>query len=86
LIQIENQLEADNHKILIIRDSFSDCVISCLALAEKNVDSLDIRYFTGSVKAYIEQSAPDLVIVMYNPSEISGEIDYSTHTDAFDFR
>jgi hypothetical protein len=86
LIQIENQLTADDHKILIIHDSFGDCVISCLALAEKNVDSLDIRHFTGSVKSYIEENSPDLVIVMYNAENAAGEIDYTTHTDEFDFR
>jgi hypothetical protein len=86
LIQIENRLTAEDHKILMIRDSFSDCVISCLALAEKNVDSMDIRYFTGSVKTYIEESSPDLVIVMYNAGGVGGELDDSGHDDIFDFR
>jgi hypothetical protein len=86
LIKIENQLNAEDHKILIIRDSFGDCMISCLALAEKNVDALDLRYFTGSVKAYIEESEPDLVIVMYTPSSVGGDISYSTHDGFFDFR
>jgi hypothetical protein len=86
LIQIENQLTADEHKILIISDSFSDCMISCLALAEKTVDSIDLRYFDGSLKAYIEESQPDIVMVMYNPNVVGGDIDYSTHTDEFDFR
>jgi hypothetical protein len=86
LIQIENQLAVDEHKILIIKDSFSDCMISCLALAEENVDSIDLRHFTGSLKAYIEESNPDIVIVMYNASAVGGDIDYSTNTDKFDFR
>lgn len=86
LIQIENQKNADDHKILIIRDSFGECVISCLALAEKNVDSLDLRYFTGSLKTYIEESDPDLVIVMYNAMSVGEDVDYSTHTNKFDFR
>jgi hypothetical protein len=86
LIQIENQLTADNHKILIISDSFSDCMISCLALAEKNVDSIDLRYFDGSLKAYIEESPPDIVMVMYNAGSVGGDIDYTTHEDFFDFR
>jgi LmbE family N-acetylglucosaminyl deacetylase len=59
-------------------------VISCLALAEKNIDAIDLRHFTGSVKKYIEESKPDLVIVMYNV--IGGDINYSTHKDKFDFR
>jgi hypothetical protein len=86
LIKIENQLNAEDHKILIIRDSFGDCMISCLALAEKNVDALDLRYFTGSVKAYIEESEPDLVIVMYTPSSVGGEINYAARDGFFDFR
>jgi hypothetical protein len=86
LIQIENQQASDDHKILIIHDSFCDSVISCLALAEKNVDSLDLRHFTGSVKTYIEESMPEIVIVMYNAGSAAGEIDYSTHKDEFDFR
>lgn len=86
LIQIENQLTADEHKILIISDSFGDCMISCLALVEKNVDSIDLRYFNGSLKAYIEDSQPDIVMIMYNPQAIAGNIDYSTHKDLFDFR
>jgi hypothetical protein len=86
LIKIENKLYAENHRILIIHDSFGDPVISCLALAEKNIDSLDVRHFTGSVKAYIDESNSDLVIVMYTASSVGQEIDYSTHTDKFDFR
>jgi hypothetical protein len=85
LVQIENLYATDNKKILIIHDSFGDCVIPCLALAENAVDALDLRYFTGSVKTYIEESQPDIVIVMYN-SGIGGEIDYSSHNDLFDFR
>lgn len=86
LIQIENQKKVDDHKILLIRDSFGNCVVSCFALAEKNVDSLDLRHFTGSVKTYIEESNPDLVIVMSNAISAGDDVDYSTHTDKFDFR
>jgi hypothetical protein len=86
LIQIENMLKVDNHKILIIHDSFGNSLISCLALAEKNIDSLDIRYFNGSVRTYIKEHKPDLVIVMYNASVVGGNIDYTIHKDEFDFR
>jgi hypothetical protein len=86
LIQIQNLNDVDKHKILIIKDSFADCVISCLALVEQEIDCLDIRKFTGSVKTYIEESEPDLVIVMYNAQQPGGDIDYSTHNDIFDFR
>ena len=86
LIRIENRKDSDDRKILIIHDSFCDCVISCLALCEKEVDSLDIRHFTGSVESYISENVPDVVIVMYNAGGVSGEIDCDSHTDMFDFR
>jgi hypothetical protein len=86
LIQIENMLTEDEHKILMIGDSFDNCVISCVALGVKNVDSIDLRYFSGSLKTYIKESNPDLVIVMYNPSQIGETIDYSIHSNTFDFR
>jgi hypothetical protein len=86
LIQIENQLTADDHKILIISDSFSDCMISCLALAERYIDCIDLRRFNGSLKAYIEESQPDIVMIMYTAGAVGGDIDYSTNTDTFDFR
>jgi hypothetical protein len=86
LIQIENLLDAEKKRILIMHDSFGDCVISCLALAEKNVDSIDLRHFTGSVKNFIVQTSPDAVLVLYNPSQIEHKIDFSTHESPFDFR
>lgn len=63
LIKIENELIENNGKILIIHTSFSNCVIPFLAMDIKNVDALDLRYFTGSVQSYIKQTKPNVVIV-----------------------
>lgn len=87
IIQIENLKEIEeDKKILIVHDSFSDCVISFLALGTKNVEAIDLRYFTGSLESYIKESNPDMVIVMYNAGEVSYDIDLTTHTNLFDFR
>lgn len=42
---------------------------------------IDLRYFTGSLKSYIEQFEPDYVIVAYNPVTISAasDIDYASN-------
>ena len=85
LIQIENRLEAEPHKILMIHDSFGASMLSCLGLAEKHIDALDLRHFTGSVQAYIEATEPDLVLVMYNP-DVIGQLDDTSHESLFDFR
>jgi len=82
---IENELIEDNLKVLVIHHSFANCVIPFLSLTVKNVDALDLRHFTGSVESFIEQTQPDVVIVMYTPSA-SEKVDYSKHKDIYDFR
>jgi len=84
--EIENLIFTEDKTIVIIHDSFGDTLISGLALGVKNVYALDIRHFTGSVRAYIEEKNPDLVIVMYNAGSLCNNVDYSTHKDEFDFR
>ena len=56
-----------------------------LSLGIRNLMTLDVRHFTGSVKNYIAVHKPDVVIVMYTGS-LSGSIDWSSHKDEFDFR
>lgn len=72
-------------RILIIHDSFGDCVVQMLTLCANEVFSVDLRAFNGSLKYLIDDLEPDLVIVLYNPSSIS-EIDYTKHSSMFDFR
>ncbi|MGN1201664.1 MAG: DHHW family protein, partial [Eubacterium sp.] len=86
VIKIENQNASSDEKVLIVHDSFADSVIPFMALGTKNIESIDLRYFNGSLEKFIDDSDPDLVIVMYNAGEISSEIDFTTHTDIFDFR
>ena len=71
-------------KIVIIRDSMVDSVLPFLAMGIKDITFLDIRHFTGSVRKYMEEFKPDIVIVMYKPS--SEPIDWIEHKDKFDFR
>jgi LmbE family N-acetylglucosaminyl deacetylase len=51
----------------------------------KQLDILDLRHFTGSLRSYITETKPDMVIVLYNPNAIAAP-DYATHTSMFDFR
>lgn len=81
LITIHNHKRFDGKKVLFIKDSFVNVVAPFFALGVEYVDVLDVRYFNGSVKSYIEQTKPDIVIVMYNPSAIT-----SASYDMFDFR
>ena len=66
LIKCENYLIRNGKKILVIHDSFSDCVLPFLSTGNQNVDAIDLRHFTGSLKSYITKHKPDLIAVMYN--------------------
>lgn len=70
-------------KILIIRDSMVDTVLPFLSMGLKDITLLDIRHFNGSVRRYVEDCKPDIVIVMYKPSY---EPIVWNHKDKFDFR
>ena len=56
-----------NKKILLIKDSYFRPVQAFLGMAFSQVNTIDMRYFTGSVKEYIEEVQPDIVLLCYNP-------------------
>lgn len=86
LMQISNELITDDDtKILLLHDSFCDCVIPFISLGIKNVHAIDLRHFTGSLETYIDTEKPDIVIVS-SVVNTGGKIYWSTHTDSFDFR
>jgi hypothetical protein len=84
LLVIHNNFLHGNKKILIIKDSFVNNLAPFLSLGIEHIDMLDLRHFTGSIKTYIKQTQPDMVIVMYNPSALA--MDDSAHKRMFDFR
>ena len=85
LIRIENLKLDSPHKVLLIRDSFSDCMISFLAMGLKHLDIIDLRTFNGSVQTLIETEKPDLVIVLYNPNMLNHP-DPKPDRSPYDFR
>jgi hypothetical protein len=66
--RIHNFLAPGGKSILLIKDSFSNVVSPFLIAGAEDIHILDLRYFNGSVRSYIEKNNPDMVIVMYNPS------------------
>lgn len=66
LIEIENKMIHNNKKILFIKDSFGEVVSPFLALENEFLSIIDLRFFNGSLKTYINSYKPDVVIVMYN--------------------
>ena len=86
VMSVENlMISPTDKKVMIIRDSFCDPMAPFLALGIRNLMVLDVRHFTGSVQAYIAEHKPDVVMVMYTGVG-KKPIDWSSHTDQYDFR
>ncbi|MDR1378900.1 MAG: hypothetical protein LBJ36_07595, partial [Synergistaceae bacterium] len=80
-----NQLKSPK-KILIIRDSFNCVVAPFLILGIKDLITLDLRSFTGSIRSFVDQNVPDIVLVFYYPNIISDLIENNPQRSFFDFR
>lgn len=86
-IRIQNLIQNFNDKkILVIKDSFGDTTIPFLAMVVKQVDGIDLRHFTGSLRNFILQTRPDAVLILYNADMVENQINWNSHTDFFDFR
>ncbi len=85
VIENENAANPDK-KILILRDSFGNIFAPYFAQQYGTVELIDVADFTGSIKSYIDESQPDTVLLLYNPTMIE-PIDWSSYTSSkFDFR
>ena len=65
LCVIENP-SAQNGKLLVIRDSYTDSLAPFLALDYQEVHLWDLRYNRTSLKNYIAQNGIDQVLVLYS--------------------
>lgn len=71
LISVQNLQKKDQHKLLLVRDSFGNLMIPLLALGTEDVDAIDMRFFTGSLHTYLRQERPDTVVLCYTVSEFN---------------
>ncbi len=67
---IENE-DLENGKILVIKDSFAQAVNPFLAMTAGTVVSWDLRYNTESLRDYIAENDFDAVLVLYSESMIN---------------
>ena len=65
LVQYRNSLASSDLKILMLRDSFALPVQTFMTSVFREIDAIDMRYFTEcSVAEYVERTKPDLVIML----------------------
>ena len=86
LLQIQNQAKKDGRKLLLIHDSFADVMTPFLALGMEYLQSIDPRYFYGSLQTFIEKERPDTVILFYDIIEFNLDGHHATPRSPFDLR
>ena len=64
----------EEKKILIIKDSYSTPLIPYLALGVKEIDAIYEMLFDGSIQTYIDETQPDLVVVMYSSTSMASDV------------
>ena len=85
LLQIHNNQKNDGKRLLVIKESFADCMTPYMCNMAENVDVIDLRYFHGSLKSYISNNKPDIVVMIYGVSPFLNVTEKTAHEDAFDF-
>ena len=73
ITSVENLLADNDTRVLFVCDSFSHCVIPYVATQVRYVDKIDLRYFNGSVETFIDETKPDIVVIMYYPGSLGSE-------------
>ena len=58
--------ESDGERLLVIRDSYSDCLAPFLAGRFSQVHMMDLRYYRESVSEYIKENSIDKGLVLYS--------------------
>ena len=59
-------------KMLLIKDSFANCLVPFLAL-HYNIDIVDLRYYRSSLKKLTESTSFDTILVVYGIDTLSNE-------------
>lgn len=70
LIKSENK---NGRRLLLIKDSFAHCMAPFLADEFSETHLLDLRYFNGSVKKYIEEYGITDIVAVYNFSTLQSD-------------
>lgn len=70
LVKIDNKLSENDTSILILGDSFKASVVPYFAPSVKTVYSMNTG-FTGSIRSFVEQYKPELVVIMIYPPTLS---------------
>lgn len=67
-VKIHNELGKGKGNLLVIKDSFANSFVPLMAEYYENVYMIDLRYYSGNMKNYLEEQKIEEVLVLYNIS------------------
>lgn len=70
LARITNNLNPDGPKIMLLRDSYGCAFAPFLALQCSELTTVDLRYLDDDFLPYVDQAAPDYVVLLYSPGSL----------------
>ena len=68
LVRIHNQANAGKGKILVVRDSYANCLGAFLAESYEEVVMVDLRYYKMSLSNLVAEEGFDNVLILYSMS------------------
>ncbi len=74
LIEITNNSEGAKGSLVLIKDSYANCLVPFLAEHFKTVYVFDTRYYRGSVSDFINQNGADNTLILYNLNTIDTDL------------
>ena len=77
IIKIKNNLCNNGKRILVIKDSKANVVNAHLASSVEYLDIIDLRHYDDSLKDYIDEVNPDVVLAIYSPMSRGAVYDFS---------
>ncbi len=82
---IKNNRPSNNKKIMVIKDSYANCVVPFLSMGFDEIHAFDLRDMTGykidSVYKYIDSIKPDALIFIYSPLRICSDESFTFEND-----
>lgn len=75
LLTVETNAE-NEERLLILRDSYTDCMAPFLFDSFSQIHLMDLRYYRASILQYIEANGIDRVLVLYNVDNFSTDTNF----------
>lgn len=77
LITVQNNEMPEGEKLLIIKDSYSNCLVPYLCYNFSQIHMWDLRFNKTDLKEYVQNNGIDRVLVLYSTENFSSDVNIS---------